>query len=368
MKFTKIKILKAGLIAIFVLVAFGACEPAIKEYAGNVRLFEDGDNMQGTGNSYFAISPNGTLVGWGSNTLNRIGGILHWRPYIARKCITTDVNAFSCGSTATMYVDSENVLWGWGTNVGLLLANEAVTPNRKVRVMEDVRDVAVGFQHAAVIKTDGSLWIWGRQIPSYKSGVGEDIVSLYGDKRYSPEKIMDKMKKVYVIEEVTFAISESDDLYIIEVNEGYKPRFVAQQVKSVAYLGNNTLYQYLTYNGDVFTIDIISNVNQENGLLENDVRSICHGGLIKGDASLWIWVNEKDGSGLIKIRDNVLMAVDKDYYLTNSGKVFLHMDALPGLYHSVHIIVPLMRNGTIIGVLMYMYLLKKHNKSNLQGE
>ena len=359
MKFTKI--FKAGLIAIFVLGAFCVCEPAIKEYAGNVRLFEDGDNMQGTGDSYFAISPNGTLVGWGSNRLNRIGGMLHWRPYIARKCITTDVNAFSCGSTAAMYVDSENVLWGWGTNTELLFADEAVTPNRKVQVMEDVRDVAVGFQHAAVIKTDGSLWIWGRQIPSFNSDAGENIVSLDGAKRYSPERIMEQMEKVYVIEEVTFAISESDELYIIEVNEGYKPRLVAQQVKSVAYLGDNTLYQYLTSNGDVFVIDIISNIKQESRLLENDVRSICSGGLIKKDSSLWVWVNEEDGSGLKEESDNVLDAVDKDYYLTNSGTVFLRMEALPGIYHFACTIVPVLQNSMIICAATYMWLLKRCN-------
>lgn len=144
---------------------FLICEivPVSHETSTHVGLFEDGDDWLGTENTYFAISSSGSLVGWGSNHGNRLGiGLLPFYPYFARKTLGSNVRSFSCGSEAVMYVDNNHVLWRWGTNTLLLLKDDIRLLGHKVRIMEDVVEVAVGFNHVAVVETDGSLWTWGQ--------------------------------------------------------------------------------------------------------------------------------------------------------------------------------------------------------------
>lgn len=125
------------------------CEglPAAKRDRDRVQLFRDGDMMFGSGDICFAISADGTLVGWGSGHLNRIGGILPWRPYFARRTIAKEVTSLSCGSDTALYVDRENRLWGWGTDRDLLFSDDVLIPAGRKQVMEDVR--AAWERHAA---------------------------------------------------------------------------------------------------------------------------------------------------------------------------------------------------------------------------
>ena len=62
----------------------------------------------------------------------------------------------------TMAIDSNNVLWGWGSNdFGQL--GDGTTTNRlsPVRIMDNVVHVSAGGMHTVAITTDGTLWAWG---------------------------------------------------------------------------------------------------------------------------------------------------------------------------------------------------------------
>ena len=135
--------------------------PVKSTFKDEFQIYEDNGSYLGTKNTYYVLSPSGTLVGWGSNDYDRVGGILPWYPYFARKVIAKDVTAFSCGASVVMYADCDGNLWGWGTNKGLLFAEKTT---KKVKILDDVIDVSVGFNHAAAIKSDGSLWTWGQNI------------------------------------------------------------------------------------------------------------------------------------------------------------------------------------------------------------
>jgi hypothetical protein len=331
-------------------------------------MFEDVDDLLGTGNTYFALSANGTLVGWGSNDTGRLGiGIFSSYPYIARKTLAYNALAFSCGSTAVMYVDSSHVLWGWGTNDQLLLKDSTSSFHTKVKIMEDVADVAVGFNHAAVIKTDGSLWTWGQNT---EGGLGNGSIDvdngaiLNDGQYYEPQKIMDRAKKVRIIDGFTFVITENDDLYLWGMWGVYSPTMVAQGVKDVAYLGDNIQYQYLTLDGEVFAITANSRENSYDLAQEpiaTGVRSLCKGGLIKEDSSLWSWQAVGNARTLVKERDNICTAVDATHYVSATGRLYSDngIGFLPTMSRSVHTMVPILRNIALLLLLVNLWLNRK---------
>lgn len=105
--------------------------------------------------------------GWGMDTTGKSGFQCRTSPVK----VLDDVVAVSCGWNNTAAIKSDGSLWIWGINGDGQLGNGG-TGNEKyygseaiqtvpTKIMDDVASVSVGWQHAAAIKTDGSLWTWG---------------------------------------------------------------------------------------------------------------------------------------------------------------------------------------------------------------
>ena len=72
------------------------------------------------------------------------------------------VAAVSCGYNHTAVVKSDGSLWMWGDNhYGQLGNGSTERSNIPVKVMDNIAAVSCGNDHTVAIKTDGSLWAWG---------------------------------------------------------------------------------------------------------------------------------------------------------------------------------------------------------------
>lgn len=80
----------------------------------------------------------------------------------SKKHIMDGVAAVSyCGATAAV-VKTDGSLWMWGGNqYGQLGTGDTTARKAPVKVMDGVSTVSVCHTHTAAIKTDGSLWMWG---------------------------------------------------------------------------------------------------------------------------------------------------------------------------------------------------------------
>ena len=119
-----------------------------------------------------AIKTDGSLWTWGRNTTGTLGDgttINRSSPVLVGG--TTGAGAYtwsqvSSTGAACYGIKTDGTLWGWGTNAsGELGDNSTINRSSPVQTVAGTntwRYVAGGTLMAAAIKTNGSLWTWGR--------------------------------------------------------------------------------------------------------------------------------------------------------------------------------------------------------------
>ena len=114
----------------------------------------------------FAIKTDGTLWSWGFYTVTGNNAPFSY--------ISTPVTTFAGGNDWKVVAGSafhvaaiktDGTLWLWGEDqngdLGHTTFNTALTPITTFAGGNDWKEVSLGRQHTAAIKTDGTLWTWG---------------------------------------------------------------------------------------------------------------------------------------------------------------------------------------------------------------
>lgn len=117
-----------------------------------------------------SIKTDGTFWAWGRNNYGQIGDsttVSRSSPVqVGALTNWSDVAISQAGGT-TCSVKSDGTLWSWGDNTyGTLGQNVASTVFRsspvQIGASTDWLRVAAGNSHVAAVKTNGTLWSWGR--------------------------------------------------------------------------------------------------------------------------------------------------------------------------------------------------------------
>jgi alpha-tubulin suppressor-like RCC1 family protein len=114
-----------------------------------------------------AIKTDGTLWSWGSNYIGQLGigsGYGTNRSSPTQVGSLTGWSSVGCGARVTLAVKTDGTLWAWGRNdLGLLGLNDTAARSSPVQVgaLTNWAKTAGGYVHSVATKTDGTFWSWG---------------------------------------------------------------------------------------------------------------------------------------------------------------------------------------------------------------
>lgn len=258
-------------------------------------IFEDVIAMSAGGGHRMVITSDGTLWGWGNNDRGQVGiGRVANPPRAAINVteIMEDVIVVSAGSSHTMAITSDNVLWGWGSNTwgGL---GDGTTDDRHspIKIMEDVIAVSAGFNRTVAITSDNVLWGWGNNMGRSDAGVSEDS--------HIPIQLMENVISVCARGGGLLIITSDNMLRRSISGDPILEDVIAASGSSshtMAITSDGTLWAWGS-NGSSPTVGMLGNGtfrdNPEPTKVMGDVVAVLSSGghthAITADGSLWAW-------------------------------------------------------------------------------
>ena len=120
--------------------------------------------------------------------------------------VMDEVSDVSCGGQTTAILKTDASLWMCGRNdFGQIGDSSVVNRNEPVKILEDVSLAVAGWCTSYAVKTDGSLWAWGRN-DKHQLGIDTDGEQLI------PVKVMDDVAIVAA------SATESDWVAVIKTD------------------------------------------------------------------------------------------------------------------------------------------------------
>ncbi len=128
-----------------------------------------------------ALKTDGTVWGWGNNESGQLGnGTGSTTPSPVRATGLTNIIAISAGIQHTLALRSDGTVWAWGNNTYGGLGNGAQNFSElspvQVIGLTDVKAIAAGAESSFALKTDGTVWSWGRNLAG-ELGNGSSVAS-----------------------------------------------------------------------------------------------------------------------------------------------------------------------------------------------
>ena len=115
-----------------------------------------------------AVKTDGTLWTWGRNNEGQLGlgGFAAQDDPVQVSVGTTNWKQVACERYYTAAIKTDGTLWTWGYNAyGQLGDNTTIRKNTPAQTSlggTDWKQVACGYGHTSAVKTNGTLWTWGR--------------------------------------------------------------------------------------------------------------------------------------------------------------------------------------------------------------
>ena len=304
-----------------------------------VRIMEDVATVS-IGNGYaMAIKTDGSLWAWGNNSAGRLGdgtssrwgdsGRISNDRYSPVK-IMNNVAYISVGNDHSMAITYDGILWGWGSNshgkigdgtanMGWSGDNDRLIPTK---IMDSVALVSAGKNHTMAVTDDGNLWAWGSNL---NGEIGNDFILI--DRHLPTEVIFPSPSKMLTATEVT--LTDALVVYRDFLMQAVESGFIVTKEQEWDRRGIRHIELINFDNYCIPNLVIIFNTLKECGSLPLLVMGytgqleVLYRGLIWGDgggAQLYEIAVTSDGQGYLVSIDTDVFYIDRDYLSLQNGE------------------------------------------------
>lgn len=115
-----------------------------------------------------AIKTDGTLWSWGEGAFGELGDETYRRSSPVQVGNQTTWKQLSSGLFTVAAIKTDGTLWAWGEGtygqIGNGEAQEINSSPIQIGNQTTWRQTSNGYRHTVAVKTDGSLWAWGRNL------------------------------------------------------------------------------------------------------------------------------------------------------------------------------------------------------------
>ena len=267
-----------------------------------VIIAHDVEKFETSGRTKGILKTDGTLWLWGSNDLGQLGlgdsGRDKYR--LAPVKVLDDVKDFALGDDHSLALKNDGSVWAWGSKarIGISSYSPQTTP---LRIFDgDVVEIKAGYSHNIILKSNGDVYCFGL---NNLSQIGTGSTSDYE----SPYRVMGGVKHVYASRGGSYALTDGGELYrwgrigLLDTY-GCNPQKVASNVNEV-YVSDYDV-AYLTNDGEIWVAG--DNLNGQLGIateviststdflyVTDDVVRVWHPNckffVEKTDGTIWGW-------------------------------------------------------------------------------
>lgn len=218
---------------------------------------------------------------------------------------------------ARAYIDQNHTLWAWGENkYGQLGNGTTEDSDEPVRVMENVYSISADAFSMMAIKNDGSLWAWGENTSGALGFKGGNVKDVYQTIQTVPVKVMDNVAAVCTVGENGTAVIKKDGTLWLWNGYGESPTKYTDNVIAVSLGYDSTELAFIKADHSLWVKSSSSKTAKQ---VMNDVIDVAAGSrfilALKSDHTLWTWGDNSYGqlgngtmtasNTPIKVMDNV---------------------------------------------------------------
>ncbi len=181
---------------------------------GFVKIMSDVKDLAVGGDaSHMAIIKNdNTAWAAGGNSDGRVGNGTNESNVTTFVKVMSDVKSIAVGTYHTLFLKNDNTIWGTGENSrGALGDGTKIDKNVPIKMMSDVKAIAGGSYFTLILKTDNSLWGTG---DNNDGQLGFDMANTATLQTYIPVKIMDDVKSMSACYGTSYVIKNDNTLWV----------------------------------------------------------------------------------------------------------------------------------------------------------